>query len=94
MTVRIAGNLPAAMHVERPLWVTGCLRESVSTTTGVPQIADDLLHRPTRQSRANSGDPGATSGWFDRRARIPDQGAIVCTPDFARRASVRFSPFP
>jgi hypothetical protein len=21
MTVRIAGNLPAAMHVERPLWV-------------------------------------------------------------------------
>jgi len=31
-----------------PLWVTGCLPECVSATSGVPQIAADLLHRASR----------------------------------------------
>src|SRR5258706_9136019 len=38
---------------EGPLWVTGCLQDYVGITTGVLQIADDLLQRPSRQSRAN-----------------------------------------
>jgi hypothetical protein len=33
------------------LWVMGCLREYVGTTTGVPQIAVDLVQRPSWQSR-------------------------------------------
>ena len=31
----------------------GCRRASVGITTGVPQIAADLVQRPGRQSRAN-----------------------------------------
>jgi hypothetical protein len=34
------------------IWVTCCLRDYVGITTGVPQIAADLVHRPSRQSRA------------------------------------------
>jgi hypothetical protein len=34
----------------------GCLPESVSATAAIPQIAADLLHRPSRQSRAASGN--------------------------------------
>src|SRR5713101_6842050 len=41
----------AAMHNRIPRWVTGCLHDYVGITTGVPQIADDLLQRPSRQSR-------------------------------------------
>jgi hypothetical protein len=37
-----------------PAWVKGCLRDYVGITTGVPQIAADLLQRPSRQSRAKS----------------------------------------
>src|SRR5467141_2483603 len=37
------------------LWVTGCRRDYVAVTTGVPQIADDSLQHRRRQSRANSG---------------------------------------
>src|SRR5712692_627391 len=45
------------------LRVTGCLRDYVGITTGVPQIADDLLQRPSRQSRATRRHTsrGATS---------------------------------
>ena len=39
---------------ERPL---GCPRDHVGVATGVPQIADVLLHRPSQQSRAMSGRP-------------------------------------
>jgi aminoglycoside 3-N-acetyltransferase I len=35
------------------LGVKGCLRDDVGITTGVPQIADDLLPCPSRLSRAN-----------------------------------------
>jgi len=36
------------------LWVKGCLHDYVGITTGVLQIADDLTHRPSRQSRAKT----------------------------------------
>ena len=45
--------------VGRQVWVTSCLYDYVGT--GVPQIADDLLQRPSRQSRARS------SHWRRRR---------------------------
>ncbi len=31
-----------------PLWVTGCRCDDVGMTTGIPQIAADLLRRPGR----------------------------------------------
>jgi hypothetical protein len=37
-----------------PLRVKGCLRDDVGIMTGVPRIADDLLQRPGRESRARS----------------------------------------
>jgi len=37
------------------LWVKGGLRDHAGTTIGVPQIADDLLHRPSRLSWAITG---------------------------------------
>ena len=43
------------------LRVTGCRCDYVGIATGVPQIADDLLHRPSRQSRARSGHPRLVS---------------------------------
>jgi hypothetical protein len=36
-------------------WVTDCLRNYVGIATGSPQIAADLLQRPSRQSRARFG---------------------------------------
>ncbi len=39
------------------LSVTGLPCGSIGTTTGVDQIAADLLQRPSRQSRARSGHP-------------------------------------
>jgi len=30
----------------------GCLRDYLGITTGVPQLADEYPHRPTRRSRA------------------------------------------
>ena len=34
--------------------VKGCLRDDVGCTSGIPQIADDLLHCPSWQSRADA----------------------------------------
>src|SRR5260370_19903763 len=36
-------------------WVTDCLRHYVGIATGSPQIAANLLQRPSRQGRANCG---------------------------------------
>jgi hypothetical protein len=36
----------------------GCHCDYIGITTGVPQIAADLWHRPSRQSRANSRRKG------------------------------------
>jgi hypothetical protein len=36
------------------VWFKGCRRDSVDITTGVPQIAADLLHVPSRQSQASA----------------------------------------
>ncbi len=46
------------------LWVKGSRCEDVSSTTGVPQIAADLLQRPSRQSRAKSGRGNAIGTTF------------------------------
>jgi hypothetical protein len=35
-----------------PLWVTGCREDYIDLMAGVPQIAADLLHRASRQTRA------------------------------------------
>ena len=44
------------------VWVMGCLRDDVSITTAVPQIADDSLQCRSWQSRASllHGGPAIT----------------------------------
>src|SRR4029077_14140429 len=42
---------PAAMHTRLPRWVMGCRSNYVSSTSGVPEIADDLLHRASRPAK-------------------------------------------
>jgi hypothetical protein len=37
-----------------PLWVKDRLRDDVGIATAVPRIADDLLHRPSRQRWATT----------------------------------------
>jgi hypothetical protein len=49
------GAFPWPSTFDFSIWVMGCLRDDVGGTSGVPQIAADLLHRPSWQSRANSG---------------------------------------
>jgi len=51
----------SAMHSRRRLRVKGCLAECVSITAGVPLIAAYLLHRPSRQSRADAVEKVALS---------------------------------
>ena len=52
-----ADNLRSSVAIAclGPLWVRGCPIDYAGSTTGVHHIADDLLHRASRQSRAISG---------------------------------------
>src|SRR6266436_10245802 len=55
-SARVVEPTVATRHfVEQPVWVKGCLRDHVGITTDIPQIADDLLRSPFRQSRAITG---------------------------------------
>jgi len=55
-SARVVAPTVATRHfVEQPVWVTGCHLDYVSITAGVPQIAVNLRHRPSRQSRASCG---------------------------------------
>src|SRR5258708_29050243 len=44
----------SVMHSRCRRWVMGCRRASVGITTGVPQIAADLVQRPGRQNKRHS----------------------------------------
>jgi len=49
------------------------LRDCVSAMTGVPQIADDLLQRPSRPSWATTGlMHGSNCGLFDHPSPLAD----------------------
>ena len=55
--IRRPGHGPNSQTLTQAIvsWVKGRLRNYVGITTGVPQIADDLLQRPSRQGRAKTG---------------------------------------
>ncbi len=80
--------------------VKSCLRDDVGSTSGVPQIAADLLHRPSWQSRAMSGrmqsskqgpmswmDRGSCRGGFQTRPGATDDAHPVA----ARLLRARYS---
>jgi hypothetical protein len=63
-------------------WVTGCLPECSSATAAVPQIAANLLHRQSRQPRANSGlKPIQASGVsFPTALGVPIRLVLIALP--------------
>jgi hypothetical protein len=42
-------NRPFETSLRLQLWVMGCLRDDAGMMAGLPQIAADLLQRPSRQ---------------------------------------------
>jgi hypothetical protein len=40
----VARILTTRLSAEHPVWVMGCPFDYVRSTSGVPQVADDLLH--------------------------------------------------
>src|SRR6266404_5202438 len=71
--------------------VKGCLRGDAGSTSGVPQIADDLPQCPSRQSRANTRHPNICELALER-----SRGALAATllwehgPCLASRAASSF----
>ena len=63
-----------------------CLRDDVGSTTGAPQIADDLLQRPNRQSRATTGNRrqfcegvGASCGYARRPCKSVMASEVIAS---------------
>ncbi len=59
-----------------PVRITGRLRANVGLTTGVPQIAADLVHRPTRQSSdqlRSAGNPALNQLLLAIRVNMPER---------------------
>jgi hypothetical protein len=52
----------ARKMIKCPLWVIGDCAATLGITSGVPQKADDLLQRPSRQPRVRFGRCGYVRG--------------------------------